>query len=266
MKTLMLILTLLLLLYLLAGLWLYFNQRKLLYFPTDPVETPYESMTIQNQGEQIHITITHPGQPHALLYFGGNNEAAAADAEAFAKALPHYSTYLVDYRGYGHSSGTPTEAGIFSDALALYDAIAPKHHDVSLFGRSLGTGVACFVAAEREVKKLALITPYDSIVRVAADRYPIFPLSLLVKDKYDSLSRVPRIHAQTLVLIAQHDTVVPKKHAYRLAEAFPPQQIEVYEIEGSRHNDIAQTVAYEQILERFFHDERIFSAQAAKEH
>ncbi len=246
---------LLLLLYLAAGVWLYLKQRTLLYFPSPPIETDYDTLTIHNEGERIHVTITNPGQPHALLYWGGNGEAVAAGAEVFAKALPHYSTYLVDYRGYGYSSGHPTEAGILSDALAVYDAIKAKHQDISLFGRSLGTGVACYVAAQREAKRLILITPYDSIESVARDRYPIFPLSLLIKDKYNSLGRVPDIHAKTIILIAEHDTVVPKKHAYRLAKAFPATQVEVHEIPGSHHNDIAQTEAYHQILKRVF-DER----------
>ena len=254
MKYLLIALALLLLLYMAAAAWLYLKQRSLLYFPSPAVDTQYDQMTIQNGEERIHITVTNPGQAHALLYFGGNGEAVAAGADVFAKALPDYTTYLVDYRGYGRSTGKPTEAAILSDALLIYDTIKPKHQDISLFGRSLGTGVACYVAAQKEVEKLVLITPYDSIESVARDRYPIFPLSLLIKDKYDSLRRVPRIHAKTIILIAEHDTVVPKKHAYRLAEAFPPGQIEVHEIEGSHHNDIAETEAYHQILKRFFYE------------
>ena len=255
MKYLLLFLLVLLLLYLAATAWLYLNQRKLLYFPSPAIETDYKQMTIRNGKEQIHITITNPDQPHALLYWGGNGEAVAAGAEVFAKALPHYSTYLIDYRGYGRSSGTPTEAGIFSDALVIYDTIKAKHQDISLFGRSLGTGVACYVASQRAAEKLVLITPYDSIKNVAKDRYPIFPLSLLVKDKYDSLSRVPQIKAETIILIAEHDTVVPKHHAYTLAEAFPKDQVQTHEIKGSHHNDIADTSDYYTILRAFFKEQ-----------
>ena len=255
MKYLLLFLLILLLLYIAATAWLYLNQRKLLYFPSPVVTTDYEQMTVKNGKEKIHITITNPGQPHALLYWGGNGEAVAAGAEVFARALPHYSTYLIDYRGYGRSSGIPTEAGILDDALLIYDTIKAKHRDISLFGRSLGTGVACYVAAHRVAKKLVLITPYDSIENVARDRYPIFPLSLLVKDKYDSLSRVPQIKAETIILIAEHDTVVPKHHAYTLAEAFPKEQIRTYEIKGSHHNDIADTAEYSTILKAFLKEE-----------
>ena len=255
MKWLGILLLILLLLYLTAGVLLYLKQRDLLYFPSAPVAHNHQTLILENEGERITVTITNPGRDKALLYWGGNGEAVAAGADVFATQLPEYTTYLVDYRGYGNSTGTPTEAGILSDALALYDTVRSQYHSISLFGRSLGTGVACYVASEREADKLALITPYDSIESVARDRYPIFPLSLLVKDKYDSLSRVPKIKAKTIILIAEHDTVVPKAHAYRLASAFPTAQVEVHEIAGAHHNDIAGTPAYHQLLDRFFNKE-----------
>jgi pimeloyl-ACP methyl ester carboxylesterase len=254
MKWLGLILLALLIAYLIAALLLYIKQRDLLYFPSAPVAHSYETITLTNQGEQIAITVTNPGKEKALLYWGGNGEAVAAGAAIFEKELPDYSTYLVDYRGYGRSTGIPTEAGILSDALALYDRINGSHQAVSLFGRSLGSGVACFVAAEREVDRLILITPYDSVESIARDRYPIFPLSLMIKDKYDSLSRVPHIKAKTIILIAENDTMIPKRHAYHLAEQFPEDQITVHEIHGSHHNNIAETEAYHTILKEFFNE------------
>jgi pimeloyl-ACP methyl ester carboxylesterase len=256
MKWIGLILLALLIAYLIAGLLLYFKQRDLLYFPSEPINHHYETMTITNEGEQIHITITNLGRAKALLYWGGNGEAVAAGADVFAEALPNYTTYLVDYRGYGKSSGKPTEAALFSDALALYDHIKTEHQSISLFGRSLGTGIASYVASQREADKLVLITPYDSVESVARNKYSIFLLSWLVKDKYDSLSRVPQIQASTIILIAEHDTVVPKQHAYTLAGAFPTDQVEVHEITGSHHNDIANTPEYHHILDHFLNKER----------
>ena len=254
MKWLGLILLTLLVIYLLAGLLLYFKQRDLLYFPSAPVTHTHKTMVIENEGEKITLTLTNPGRDKALLYWGGNGEAVASGADIFEKALSDYTTYLVDYRGYGRSTGEPTETGILSDALAIYDQLSPKHQSISLFGRSLGTGIVCYVASQREVDKLVLITPYDSIESVARGRYPIFPLSYLIKDKYDSLSRVSRIKAETIILIAESDTVVPKTHAYTLASAFPKTQVEVHEIKGSTHNNIAETAEYHQRLGVFFHE------------
>jgi len=255
MKWIGLILLALLIAYILMGMLLYFKQRDLLYFPSAPIDHHYEAITITNEGEQINIIHINPGKSKALLYWGGNDEAVAVGADVFAQSLPDYTTYLVNYRGYGRSSGKPTEVGILSDALALYDTIQSKHSSISLFGRSLGTGIASYVASQREADKLVLITPYDSIESVARGRYPIFPLSLLVKDKYDSLSRVPQIKASVIILIAEHDTVVPKQHAYRLASAFPTEQVEVHEIASSHHNDIADTAEYHQFLDVFLNEE-----------
>lgn len=254
MKILLIIAMTLVLLYIAAGVLLYIKQRDLLYYPSAPIESGYKSMTIQNGNEKIHITVTNPDKEKALLYWGGNGEAVASGADVFAEALPDYSTYLIDYRGYGKSTGEPTQAGILSDALVIYDAIKSHHKSISLFGRSLGTGVACYVAANKKTDKLVLITPYDSILSVAKDRYFMFPLSLLVKDRYDSLSIAPRIKAKTIMLIAEHDTVVPKEHAYRLAKAFTQSQLEVYELKNTHHNDIADSKAYREALERFFHE------------
>jgi len=254
MKTIIILLLILLAVYFLVGLVLYLKQRDLLYYPSEKVTHSYPTMILENEGEKIHMTITNPGQEKALLYFGGNGEAVAAGAQVFAEELPDYTTYLVDYRGYGQSTGKPTEAGLFSDALVLYDAIHHKHQSISLFGRSLGTGIACYVASQKETEKLVLITPYDSVKNIAQARYPLYPMGLLIKDPYNSLKRVPRIKAKTLILIAEHDTVVPKQHAYRLANAFPQSQVEVHEIKGSAHNTIAQTPEYHHILGVFFHE------------
>ena len=92
----------------------------------------------------------------------------------------------MDYRGYGFSTGVSTEATLYRDALKLYDSVKSKHTRISLGGRSLGTAVATYVAAYREVSKLALITPFDSIVNVAQGKYPVYPVHLLLHDTFDS--------------------------------------------------------------------------------
>ncbi|NKQ40980.1 MAG: alpha/beta hydrolase [Sulfurovum sp.] len=253
MKIIFIALVALLALYLAVGLLLYIKQRSMLYFPTSSVEHPFETMTVENEGEKINVIITNTGQKKALIYFGGNAEAVASGATVFAKELPDYTTYLVEYRGYGKSTGKTNEAGLFSDAIAIYEKIKPTHSSISIFGRSLGTGIASYIASLKKVDKLVLITPYDSIEQVAKDTYPIFPISLLLTDKYNSIDRVPKIKAKTIILIAQNDTIVPKKYAYSLAKKFPEHQVEVHEIKGSHHNDIADTNEYSQILKRFFY-------------
>jgi len=237
--------------YVAMGVFLYINQRSYLYFPTPDSKTAYHHMTIHNDGESINVIVLNKGHKNAILYFGGNAESMAGSADYIAGQFPEFTVYLMDYRGYGMSTGKASEAALYKDALKLYDIIKPKHQRISVGGRSLGTGIATYVAAHREVSKLALITPYDSIVNVAQDRYPIYPVSFLLTDKYDSLSRVKEIKAKTLIVIAEKDKVIPRENTQRLIEAFDKKQLEVIVIKNRGHIDISSDKRYYKIMQDF---------------
>ncbi len=242
---------LLLLGYVGMGLFLYVNQRDFLYFPTPNTPTVYKNMLLSNEALNINIIVLNEGHENAILYFGGNAESMAKSSDYIAQQFPNFTIYLLDYRGYGGSDGVATEEGLYSDALKLYDTIKPKHNRISVGGRSLGTGIATYVAAHREVSKLALITPFDSIENVAQGRYPIYPISLLLNDKYDSLSRVKNIKAQTFIVLAQNDKVIPKKFTQHLIDAFNPSQLKVTEIKNRGHIDISSDEKYYKIMQDF---------------
>jgi len=241
-----------LLVYIGMGLYLYLKQRSFLYFPTKHIEHNHKTFQIENDGESINVVVVNPNKNKALLYFGGNGEPVASGASIFEAELLDYTTYLVEYRGYGDSTGNPTQDGIVSDALKIYDKIKENHKSISLFGRSLGTGVAMQVAKQREIEKIALITPFDKITTLAQDRYPIYPMSLLLKDKYDSLSIAPMLKIDTLILIAADDKLVPPKYAYNLASAFEKSYITTVEIDDCNHANIAETQRYIEVLGDFF--------------
>lgn len=242
---------LLLLGYIGMGVFLYVNQRDFLYFPTPDTPTVYKNMTLHNEGVSINVIVLNEGYENAILYFGGNGESMAGSSDYIAGQFPDFTVYLMDYRGYGGSTGRPTEEGLYSDALNLYDTIKPKHNRISVGGRSLGTGIATYVAAYREVSKLALITPYDSIVNVAHGRYPIYPVSLLLHDKYDSVSRIKQIKAKTFIVMAQNDSVIPKERSQQLIDAFDPAQLQVTMIKNRGHNDISSDTDYYKIMQDF---------------
>jgi len=233
------------------GLFLYINQRDFLYFPTPDIVTPYTQMTLQNEKVSINIIVLNEGYENAILYFGGNAESMAQSSDYIAQQFPAFTVYLMDYRGYGGSTGVPTEKGLYSDALKLYDTIKPKHDRISIGGRSLGTAIATYVAAHREVSRLALITPFDSIVNVANGRYPIYPVSFLLHDTYDSKSRVQNIRAKTFIVMAQNDRIISKERTQQLIDAFDPSQLEVTTIENRGHNDISSDKRYYKIMQDF---------------
>jgi esterase/lipase len=242
---------LLLLGYVGMGLFLYINQRNFLYFPTPDIVTPYNTITLQNEGVSINVIVLNKGHENAILYFGGNAESMAQSSDYIAQQFPAFTVYLMDYRGYGGSTGKPTEKGLYSDALKLYDAIKHKHNRISIGGRSLGSGIATYVAAHREVSKLALITPFDSIVNVAQGKYPIYPVGLLLHDKYDSAARAKDISAQTFIVIAENDKVIAKERTQELIDAFCVNQLQITTIVNRGHIDISSDQRYYKIMQDF---------------
>ncbi|MGC9352089.1 MAG: alpha/beta hydrolase, partial [Sulfurovum sp.] len=208
--------------------------------------------SFSNEGETIRVITLNEGKPKAMIYFGGNGESVAYSAENFYENFPDHTVYLVNYRGYGGSSGRPTQAGLFSDALAIYDKLKKDHQQITAVGRSLGSGIAVYLAAQREIEKLVLITPYESIQSVAQKIYPIFPMALILRDKYRSLDYVEKISAkETLMLIAEEDMVIDPSHAYSLAEKFDDKKITIEVIEGKGHNTISYDRRYYPLLKAF---------------
>lgn len=233
------------------GLFLYINQRDFIYFPTPELPTLYAKMTLHNEGESIKVIVLNKGHENAILYFGGNAESMAQTSENIAKQFSSFTVYLMNYRGYGGSTGEASEEGLYSDALKLYDTIKPKHNCISIGGRSLGSGIAIYVAAQREVFKLALITPYDSIINVAQGMYPLFPISFLLHDKYDSVSRIKDIKAKTFIVFAQNDNIITRERTQHLIDAFDAAQLQVVMIKNRGHIDISSDAKYYKIMQDF---------------
>ena len=121
-------------------------------------------------------------------------------------------------------------------------------------GRSLGSGAATYLASKRPVEKMVLVSPYDSIKSVAQNKFPIYPMFLLLKDKYDSIGRVKEIQSKTIVLMAENDEVIPKKHSLRLISEFPREQITVKTISNTGHNDISNKMEYYDHLKNFLNN------------
>ncbi len=237
--------------YFCIGAYLYFAQRSFLYFPTQKVDHPYPEIDYDLDGETIKVIVLNQGHKDAILYFGGNAETVAHNAPTFISAFPNHTVYLVNYRGYGGSTGKPSEASIYSDALAIFDDLKQKYNNISVLGRSLGSGVATLVASRRELKKLVLITPYDSIQAVAQKSYPIFPLSLLLRDKYNSIDRVANIKIPTLLLLADNDKVVGNSHSLKLASAFQTGVASTVVINNTEHGSISSHEQYYDLLSKF---------------
>ncbi|MFV2056954.1 MAG: alpha/beta hydrolase [Thiohalomonadales bacterium] len=233
--------------------YLYVNQRSLIYFPTPAVElSDRKYIVVNNENVALKIWVLNEGKSQAIIYFGGNAESVETSLELFEQLYPNHTVYVLNYRGYGGSTGQPSESGFYIDALHIYDKITSSYRSISTIGRSLGSGVATYLAANRKIDRLALITPYDSIVSVASSAYPLFPVSLLIQDRYESISRAAGISAKVLVIIAELDEVILRESTEKLAASFDAQQMTKVVLAGESHNSLATNQEYIDLLKAFF--------------
>jgi uncharacterized protein len=220
-------------------------QRSLLYYPTSrAVLAPESTMALPVPGAELVVTVRRHSGPKALIYFGGNAEDVSLNLESFSKALPDHALFLMHYRGYGGSTGSPSEKAINSDAAALFRTVHAQHSEVALMGRSLGSGVAIRLASENPASRLVLVTPYDSVEEIAAAQYPYLPVRLLLLDRYQSWKYAPRIRIPTTIIAARNDEVIPRASTEKLLSRFPAGVASMTVIEGVGHDDIGTRSEY----------------------
>ena len=165
-------------------------------------------------------------------------------AGELSAAFPGHAIYLMQYRGYGASTGAPSEQALVSDALALYDLVRARHRQIEVVGRSLGSGVAIQLASARPVVRLVLVTPFDSMRDLAARHYRWLPVRWLMRDRYDSGAYAPKIGAPTTVIAAQRDEVIPAAQTKALFSRFRDGVADMIVIGGTGHNTISSSPHY----------------------
>lgn len=246
--------------YLVVCVALYVFQAKLLFFPRandvsvasvlDPWRVEIVSGAVTLQGWIISPAI--PGARPLIYYFGGNAEDAAQIALTAAQR-GDINMVVMNYRGYGGSSGAPGEQALFEDALNVFDRThtsIPNNGRVVAMGRSLGSGVAVHLAAARPIDALVLVTPYNSIVDVAQHHYPLLPVAALLRDRFESIGRVAEVAIPALFLVAEQDAVVPQKHARALADAWQG-PVTWRELAGTTHNTVHADPEYWPVIMSF---------------
>jgi uncharacterized protein len=234
-------------------------QDRLLYFPVRPLEASPASRGLKSDelrltasdGVPLHGWWIHGGGDTAVLLFHGNagNVSHRLDrAKLFTERLG-VDLVLVDYRGYGQSGGKPSEAGLYRDGLAIYDAARQRGFSperIVLLGESLGCAVALEVGLARPCAGIVLETPFLSVPLLARRHYPFVP-GFLVRARYDSESRIGQVTRPKLLVAAERDEIAPVAHARRLYELAKPPR-ELFVVPGAGHNDV-YTMGGEKYLE-----------------
>ncbi len=238
-------------LYVLALIGSHFLQLRLTYYP-DPVRTPPASVGLSGVEERIidtpdgqHLIAwwnkAHPGMP-TLLYFHGNAGSLAARSERIARYKGRgIGVYMMTYRSYGGSTGTPSERSNVADAKIAYDRLAAEGvaaADIIVYGELLGTGIAVQVAAAKPVSGVVLDAPYTSLVDVAEEHYPRLPARTFMTDRYDTLKHLPRLVAPLLIVHGSEDRIVPVRMG-KAVYAHAPGPKEIAVLPGAGHSDHA---------------------------
>ncbi len=224
------------------------RQDRLIFFPAralgpgpDAFRLRAEELSIRTEdGVSLHGWWIKGNGQRALLHFHGN-AGNAADRLARAKILNErfgLDVFLVDYRGYGRSDGSPSEAGLYRDGRAIEDQAVRHGFDsdrIILFGESLGSAVAIQLAIERPCAALVVETPFLSIPAMAREHYPFVP-SFLISTRFDNAAKIGAVRVPTLVIVAERDEVVSPVQGLKLFDLAHARK-KLVVIPGAHHDD-----------------------------
>lgn len=256
------LLLLVLAIYLAIHLYVYVNQRNLMYFPTTDRVSP-EQVGLLNVEEVVlgsrdgtqlisWFGRARPGQP-TILFFHGNGGAVSHRAHRFSQFMQDgYGIFMLGYPGYGGNAGEPSELSFGNASLMAYQYLLSagvQADDIVIYGESIGSGVAVPLAANVEAKGLILEAPFSSALDAARHHYPFFLVGLLLKDSYESVDHIAAIGMPLLVIHGSDDRIIPIELGRKLYERARQPKTFV-ELEGAGHNDL-QLLSVDQIAREF---------------
>ncbi|MEE9314530.1 MAG: alpha/beta hydrolase [Rhizobiaceae bacterium] len=238
---------------------LYFLQERLI-FPAPNMSAPahistnFTFLTIPTSDGKELAAYHHSAErgEATVLVFHGNGDAAFFQLEK-GEALvgAGFGVLLVEYRGYPGSSGQPSEDGLYTDALSVYEYISKRGNEaIMIYAHSLGTGVAIDLAAKKPVIAMVLEAPYDSLKNVAQQRFPWAPIKWLMKHQFLSDSKISAINIPVLMIHGLQDRIIPIHHGKAL-HALANKQSEFLVLKNAGHNDLAKFGSVEKAVAFF---------------
>jgi uncharacterized protein len=228
---------------------MYFAQRALMYFPNTvriaPADVGFpqadEIMLDTADGEKVIAWYVAPrDNKPVVVYFHGNGGSLQHRVTRFAPLVSDGTGLLaLSYRGYGGSSGSPSENGLIADAAAAYDFAMTRcsGSPLVLWGESLGSGVAVALAAQKPVAAIVLEAPFTSTADIAFSAYPFIPVRLLMKDQFLSDTRIGNVKAPILIMHGDRDRVVPISYGEKLF-ALAPEPKKFVRFAGGGHENL----------------------------
>ena len=250
------------LLYCTIGIAIYYGQDKLLFhpqpitaesqysfpYPFKEVNIPYSKKTNINI---IQFAANQPQPKGVVLYFHGNKQ----NISWYAKAAPEftsrgYDVWMMDYPGFGKSTGEFTEQQLYDWALVFYKLAQTRFSkdSILIYGKSLGTGIAAQLATKRDCKALILEAPYYSLPSIFGSWLPVYPVNKMIHFKLPTWQYVQEITNPIVIFHGTSDNTIPYRNAKQLQPYLKPHD-EFITIEGAKHNDLATFPLYKQKLD-----------------
>lgn len=251
-------------LYILAGIVLlsviaYFVQEKFIFKPEKlkadfefKYEAPFKELFFDvSPGVRINgLHFSRENPKGLILYFHGNSRSIKGWAK-YAKDFYRYDydVVLVDYRGFGKSTGKRSEKEMLNDMQFVYESLTKKYaeHHMLLYGRSMGSGFAAKLASENKPRYLILDAPYYSFKKVVERFLPILPVSLVLRYHMRTDKWIRRVNCHTYILHGTKDRLIPIKHSERL-QKINPHKITLIRIEGGKHNNLPSFDEYHNFI------------------
>ena len=164
---------------------------------------------------------------------------------------------LVNYRGYGDSPGSPSVKAIKQDSLNVLDWLSETQgistQNIVIMGRSLGSGFAVWVASQRQVKAVVLVSPFDTLTAVGQHHYPWLPVKWLLRQNMEPQQWAKNIDRPSLILVGDRDRIIPNQHSEKVRDALAG-TVEWISIAGADHNSLESYETYWIGLHRFLDD------------
>lgn len=254
---------------------LYVAQRSLIFpgarrvsVPLDQPRTPERLELTTAGGEVLHGMLFRgsPGATDLVIGFGGNAQDAEVLGQDLAARLPEVDVVVFHYRGFGSSTGQPSEEALLADGVEIYDAMVARLQPARTFavGISLGSGVATHLSSLRPLAGLILVTPFDSIEEVAKEQYPWVPVSLLLRHRFSSVEALRNNQIPVAVIAAEGDRVVSPRRTAALRKAVPNLAFD-RTLAGASHASIHELPAYQIAFEEAF-EALSHAAPASQQH
>lgn len=249
------------LLYLIIGVALYFLQEKMMFMPESlPQDYSYsfpgnfEEINLSTDDgallNSLHFKAESP--KGVILYFHGNAGELASWGKVVQKFVDrHYDVLVMDYRTYGKSTGKISESALYNDAQLFYDYLLKNYSEdeISIYGRSLGTTFATYVASKNNPKQLILEAPFYSVDEVARQRFPIFPTSLFLKYHFPTYKYFKEVSSAITIFHGTDDFVVNYRNSEQLSQIITNKKINFVSILGGTHNNLIDHEEYRETLD-----------------